>query len=472
LQRISPTGAFKASGPDNKDKKDNRGLFMSNPIETGLHASTIGRLNLKLIPFLMLLYMVAYIDKSNISVAALQMNADLGLTARMYGLGVGLFFLTYILLEVPSSLILTKVGARRWIARIMITWGIVAAGMCLVQTANQLYVMRLLLGAAEAGFTPGIIYYLSLWYPKTDRARAMSFFYIGAALASVIGLPLSGAFLHMDGIFGVSGWRWLFLLEGIPAVVLGIVVLRYLPDSPESTHWLDAAQKKWLARTIAAEQATTPISHKDAWHVAFRNRRVWLLSLFWLLQAFGTIGITLFLPLIVQSVSKQGSFTVSVMSALPFFVACIFMYFNGRHSDKSGERGWHLGGPLLGAGVLLALAVFSGNQWLSYGMLVLAVGLNWAATPVFWATTTEYLSGPAAAVSIALINSIANLAGLGLPPAMGWIKDVTDNYDYALLLVAGALLAGGVLGIYLGTGKTPAVAQPVIQGNVDEISRA
>jgi ACS family tartrate transporter-like MFS transporter len=405
-------------------------------LDSGLHASTMKRLNLKLIPFLMLLYMVAYIDKSNISVAALQMNAELGLTARMYGIGVGLFFLTYILLEVPSSVILTRVGARRWIARIMITWGIVAAGMAFVQSANQLYGMRLLLGAAEAGFTPGIIYYLSQWYPKTDRAKAMSFFYIGAALASVIGLPLSGAFLHLDGYFGVSGWRWLFLLEGLPAVILGIVVLRYLPDSPQSTHWLHADQKDWLSRTIAAEQANSPISHHAAWQTAFRSRQVWLLSLFWLLQAFGTIGITLFLPLIVKSVSGQESFTVSVLSALPFLFACVFMYFNGTHSDRKGERGWHL-------------AVWTSNPWLAYGLLVVAVGLNWAATPVFWATTTEYLSGAAAAASIALINSIANIAGLGLPPVMGWIKDATQSYDYALLLVSAALLVGGVLGLFL-----------------------
>ncbi len=418
-------------------------------LDSGLHASTMKRLNLKLIPFLMLLYMVAYIDKSNISVAALQMNAELGLTARMYGIGVGLFFLTYILLEVPSSVILTRVGARRWIARIMITWGIVAAGMAFVQSANQLYGMRLLLGAAEAGFTPGIIYYLSQWYPKTDRAKAMSFFYIGAALASVIGLPLSGAFLHLDGYFGVSGWRWLFLLEGLPAVILGIVVLRYLPDSPQSTHWLHADQKDWLSRTIAAEQANSPISHHAAWQTAFRSRQVWLLSLFWLLQAFGTIGITLFLPLIVKSVSGQESFTVSVLSALPFLFACVFMYFNGTHSDRKGERGWHLALPLMAAGVLLALAVWTSNPWLAYGLLVVAVGLNWAATPVFWATTTEYLSGAAAAASIALINSIANIAGLGLPPVMGWIKDATQSYDYALLLVSAALLVGGVLGLFL-----------------------
>ncbi|WP_213881346.1 MFS transporter [Pseudomonas sp. dw_358] len=441
-------------------------------VDAGLHASTLKRLNLKLIPFLMLLYMVAYIDKSNISVAALQMNAELGLTARMYGIGVGLFFLTYILLEVPSSLVLTRVGARRWIARIMITWGLVAAGMSLVQSANQLYGMRLLLGAAEAGFTPGIIYYLSQWFPRSDRAKAMSFFYIGAALASVIGLPLSGAFLHLDGHWGVSGWRWLFLLEGIPAVVLGIVVLRYLPETPDRTHWLQDDQKQWLSRTLAAEQASSPISRHAGWQSAFRSRQVWLLALFWLLQAFGTIGITLFLPLIVKSVSGQASFTVSVLSALPFLFACVFMFFNGRHSDHKRERGRHMGVPLMLAGVLLALAVASSNSWLAYGLLVVAVGLNWAATPVFWATTTEYLSGAAAAASIALINSIANIAGLGLPPVMGWIKDATQSYDYALLLVAGALLAGGVLGVYLGHAPRQVPVQSPPPGSATATARS
>lgn len=419
-----------------------------------LHASTMGTLNLKLIPFLMLLYMVAYIDKSNISVAALQMNADLGLTTAMYGIGVSVFYITYIALEIPSSLILSRVGARRWIARIMITWGLVAAGMAFVQTANQLYVMRLLLGAAEAGFTPGIVYYMSQWFPRSDRAKALSFFYIGAALASVIGLPLSGAFLHMDGIASVSGWRWLFLMEGIPAAVLGLVVLKYLPDTPQSTHWLNDEQKSWLSRTLASEQVGKLISHHEAWHVAFRRPIVWLLACFWLMQAFGTIGLIQFIPLIVQSVSGKASFVVTLLSALPFVLACFLMYANGRHSDARNERALHLGLPLLGAGLALGGAVASGSQELSYALFVIAIALNWSAVPVFWATTTGYLSGPAAAVSIALINSIANLAGLGLPPVMGWIKDVTHSYDYGLLVVATAFIVGGTLGLYLGADKT------------------
>jgi len=223
-------------------------------------AATIRLITRKLLPFLMLLYLIAYVDRANISVAALQMNADLGLSARMYGLGAGLFYVTYILFEVPSNVILARVGARRWIARIMITWGIVACGMAFIQSATHLYVMRLLLGAAEAGFTPGIIYYLSRWFPRENRARAMSFFYIAAALASVIGLPLSGALLHMDGTLGFAGWRWLYFIEGVPAIVLGFVVLRILPDAPREARWLAAAQSDWLASVIAAENAAAPLA--------------------------------------------------------------------------------------------------------------------------------------------------------------------------------------------------------------------
>jgi MFS family permease len=405
----------------------------------------------------MLLYLVAYIDRANISVAALRMNADLGLTTRMYGIAVGLFYVTYVLLEVPSNLILARVGARRWIARIMVSWGIVAAGMSLVNTPMQLYIMRLLLGAAEAGFTPGIIYYLSCWYPRSDRARAMSFFYIGATLASVIGLPLSGTLLKLDGVFGFAGWRWLFLLEGLPAVALAFVVLRYLPDTPAKAPWLSDAQKGWLVRLLRTEADSSPVSHSTAWQVALRDPKVWLLSLFWFLQAFATLGITVFLPLIVRSVSTQSDLVVTLLSALPFLFACVFMYLNGRHSDRSGERALHLGAPLLGAGALLIAAIYSGNQTLSYALLVVTIALSWSATPVFWAVTTEYLSGTAAAVSIALINGIANICGVALPPLMGFIKDTTNTYDYALLLVATALLCAGALGLYLGpaTARAP-----------------
>ncbi|NBR09211.1 MAG: MFS transporter [Opitutaceae bacterium] len=413
-------------------------------------AETISLMTRRLIPFLMLLYLVAYLDRANISVAALQMNADLGLTSRMYGLGAGLFYVTYILFEVPSNMILARVGARRWIARIMVTWGIVACGMAFIQTPKQLYGMRLLLGMAEAGFTPGIIYYISCWFPSSDRARAMSFFYIAAALASVIGLPLSGALLNMHGVLGFAGWRWLYFVEGIPAVLLGFVVLKHLPDSVQDAKWLSRPQGEWLAKTIAEESARAPGGDSAGWRRAFFDGKVWLLSLFWLLQAFGTIGVTLFLPQILKGLSGESNFVVSLLAALPFLLACLLMYWNSRDSDACQERRWHLGLPLLAAGVLLIASVHAGNLLVTYLLLLAAVGLNWSITPIFWAVTTEYLAGGAAAAgAIALINAVANFAGVGLPPLMGYIKDQTGHYDAGLLLVGGALILGGVLGLRL-----------------------
>ncbi len=435
-------------------------------ITPALQADTIRIVTRRLIPFLMLLYLIAYLDRANISVAALQMNADLGLTSRMYGLGAGLFYVTYIIFEVPSNVILARVGARRWIARIMVTWGLVACGMAFIQSAGQLYTMRLLLGAAEAGFTPGIIYYLSRWFPSSNRARAMSFFYIAAALASVIGLPLSGALLKMDGILGFAGWRWLYFVEGVPAVVLGFVVLKYLPDTARDARWLSAAQAEWLDRTIAGETSRAPGGHAAGWTRAFADGKVWLLALFWLLQAFGTIGVTLFLPQILKALSGESNFVVSLLSGLPFLLACALMYFNGRNSDARRERSLHLGIPLLASGVLLVVSIYSGNMTATYLLLLLAVGLNWAVTPVFWAVTTEYLAGGAAAAgAIALINAVANIAGVGLPPIMGYINDRTGDYDQALLLVGAALILGGFLGLVLARKCAPRPGISAVESN-------
>ena len=417
-----------------------------------LGTETIKLIRRRLLPFLMLLYLIAYLDRSNISVAALQMNADLGLTSRMYGLGAGLFYVTYCLFEVPSNVIMVRVGARRWIARIMVTWGIIACGMAFIHTAGQLYVMRLLLGAAEAGFTPGIIYYLSQWFPVRNRAGAMSLFYIAAALASVVGLPISGALLNMDGLLGHAGWRWLYFIEGLPAIGLGLFVLSYLPDRPSQARWLSPEQTAWLETTLAAEtKPEASGSHTGLLKQALGDRTVWLLSLFWLLQAFGTTGVTLFLPQILKGLSGKSDFVVTLFSALPFVLACLFMYLNGRSSDARSERRLHLGLPLLSAGAALAVAVSVQNAALTYALLVLAVSLNWASTPIFWAVTTQYLAGGVvAAAAIGFINAIANLTGVGLPPLMGYIKDQSGSYTPSLLMVAGALVAGGFLGLWLG----------------------
>ncbi|KGT95147.1 MFS transporter [Erwinia typographi] len=417
-------------------------------MNTDLYTSTLKQLNAKIIPFIVICYFVANLDKTNISIAALQMNADLGLSASMYGLGVGMFYISYILFEIPSNVIMTKVGARRWIARIMITWGIVSTGMALVHSANQLYVMRFLLGMCEAGFAPGIIYYISCWFPKSNRARAMSFFYMGSVAASIIGLPVSGAILNMHGIADVAGWRWLFALEGLPAVLLGVLVLWRLPDTPEHAPWLNPEQKSWLRQRLQQDNVGVEIGKNHSWLSALKDKTVLLLSLVWFLQAFGSIGITLFMPLIVKSMAAgQSNFVIGLLSAVPFVLACLFMYLNGRHSDKTNERSWHMGLPLIFSGLALAMAVWSGNLLVSYLLLVLTVGFNFALTPVFWAVTTEKLAGVAAAASIAFINTVANFVGLGLPPILGKIKDITNSYHYGLLIVAVALIVGGVIGI-------------------------
>ena len=420
-----------------------------------LYTSTLKKLNSKIIPFVIICYFVANLDKTNISIAALQMNADLGLTASMYGLGVGMFYISYIIFEIPSNVIMTRIGARIWIARIMITWGIVSAGMSLVHTPTQLYVMRFLLGMAEAGFTPGIIYYISCWFPKSNRARAMSFFYMGSVLASIIGLPISGFILNMHGIADIAGWRWLFAIEGIPAIILGVMVLWLLPSSPEKAHWLTGSEKEWLVSQLEEDNRNVMVNKNHSWLSALKNKVVLLLSLVWFLQAFGSIGITLFLPLILKSIaSEQSNFVISLLSAVPFIFACLFMYLNGRHSDLTKERSLHMGLPLILAGVSLGVAIYSDNLLISYILLVLTVGFNFALTPVFWAVTTEKLAGVAAAASIAFINTIANFVGLGLPPVLGKIKDVTHSYHYGLLIGAIALVLGGIIGIAISrTGK-------------------
>jgi MFS transporter, ACS family, tartrate transporter len=288
---------------------------------------------------------------------------------------------------------------------------------------------------------------LSQWFPSDNRAKAMSYFYIAAALASVIGLPLSGALLELHGVFGFAGWRWLYLIEGIPALILGFVVLKHLPDNIQAAKWLLPEQRKWLSNVITDELKMRGEKKGDKLYSIFSNKHVWLLSFFWLLQAFGTIGITLFLPQILKNISGGTDFIISLLSALPFLFACIFMYFNSKSSDISGERQLHLGLPLLVSGFLLILSIYTGIT-VTYVLLVASVALNWAVTPVFWAVTTEYLSsGSVAAGSIAMINAIANIAGATLPYLMGYIRDVTGNYDYALWMVGVALVLGGLLGI-------------------------
>lgn len=411
-----------------------------------LAPSTLRKLNLKIIPLVIICYFIASLDKSNISIAALDMNADLGLTATMYGLGVSVFYISYMIFELPSNLLMSKVGARIWIARIMITWGLISSLMCIVNAPWQLYTMRLLLGAAEAGFTPAIIFYLAQWFPQANRARAMSFFFMGTVCASVVGLPLGGMILNMHGFLGVTGWRWLFLIEGLPAVIMGVIVLFVMRDNPHKAPWLSRDEADKLVAVLEAERDTASIGAHVPWRKAIANRTILGLSAVWLSQAFCTIGVALFMPLILKGlIPNSSNVMVGVLSAVPFLAAVFFMHFNGRNSDRTGERSKHMAFPLIAAGICMALAPYS-PPVVAYILLILAVGLTFALTPVFWAVTTEKIVGVAAAASIAVINTAAQVAGLGLPPLLGAIKDSTGNYNAGLLLIAVALIVGGILG--------------------------
>jgi ACS family tartrate transporter-like MFS transporter len=416
--------------------------------EAALRRSTLAKVGRRLLPFLLLLYVIAWIDRVNIGFAALQMNADLGFSASVYGFGAGVFFLGYALFEVPSNLILVRVGARLWIARIMITWGVLSVAMMYVTGPTSFYVLRFLLGVAEAGFLPGIIYYLGNWYPAAERARAISWFMLAIPLSTVIGAPLAGLLLELDGWHGLEGWQWLFLLEGLPAVVLGFVVLGYLTDKPEQAEWLTAEQRRWLAERIAHEHRTAHERHGVSLGAAFVHPTVWLLGLILFACQCGSYGLTLWIPQIVRGLSGYGDLTVSMISALPYVAAAIGMIAIGTSSDRTGERFKHIAIPsAIGALGFLASAYFTSPLPGMIALTVAAVGDLGTRGP-FWALPTRFLTGSAAAAGIGLINTCASLGGFVGPYAVGVVRQVTGSFAgglvflaLLLLLAAGAALA-------------------------------
>src|SRR6266545_1776050 len=310
---------------------------------------TLRKVTWRLIPFLFLLYVIAWLDRVNVGFAGLEMNADLGFSSTVFGFGSGIFFLGYCLFEIPSNIILERVGARLWIARIMITWGLISAGLMLVRTPAAFYLLRFLLGVAEAGFFPGVIYYLSLWYPAGHRARAIAAFMTAIPVTGLIGGPLSGALLKLDGLHGLTGWQWLFLLEGLPAVILGTSVLFYLKDRPETTHWLTPAERDWLVETLAAERkACAP---KPNIHLALTDVTVWKLGIIFLLVAAGFYGYSFWAPLIIKSLTGLSNFKVGLVLGAISAITILGMLLNSYHSDRTGERAIHIAVPLLVMGV-------------------------------------------------------------------------------------------------------------------------
>ncbi|HNQ88176.1 MAG TPA: MFS transporter [Verrucomicrobiota bacterium] len=420
------------------------------PDQAGEQA-VLAKVTWRLLPLLLLCYIIAYIDRINVGFAKLHLQQVLGVDpatfGRVYGMGAGLFFIGYFLFEVPSNLILHRVGARIWIARIMVLWGFISMGMMFIHNTTVFYCMRFLLGAAEAGFFPGVILYLTYWFPARERARAVALFATGGVIAGIVGSPISGLILGMNGLAGLAGWQWLFLIEGIPAVLLGLIVLIVLPKGPRHARWLTSSECAWLESRIAAEETGSGQARRHRLAEAFTSRRVWLLCLLYFLLNVGGYGYEMWLPSIVKDFSKSSDAAVGFLNALPYLAAAVAMVAVGRYSDRTGHRRWPVA---LGAGVSAVGFALSGwlqSPYLAIAALILAfVGLKSTLGP-FWALGTTFLSGTAAAGGIALINSVGNLGGFAGPYLVGVIKDLTGSNLAALLMLGGALLAMGLLAL-------------------------
>lgn len=400
----------------------------------------------RLIPLLALAYFLNYLDRTNIAFAQLTMSEDLGLTATMFGLASGLFFVGYVLFEVPSNLALHRFGARRWIARIMVTWGLVAAAMAFVPDATSLYIARILLGVAEAGFFPGVMLYLTWWFPRTMRVRLVGVFMVALPVSSALGSPVSGAILeYLDGSFGLAGWQLLFLLEGIPTVLLGIVTWFYLTDRPRQARWLTPAEREWLDNTMTAEhQAASAVGHHSVLS-SLRDAKIWALGVVYFGMGYGLFALSFFLPTIVEGFSETFDTTYSLMetsliTAVPFAAGAIAMVLWSRHSDRTRERVWHVAVPMLLAVVTVPVALYMNSPLATMVLITLtAVGI-YSAFPVFWYLPSTFLAGAGAAVGIALVNTMGASAGMAAPYVTGWLIDLTGSPRAGLWVVAVVML--------------------------------
>ncbi len=418
------------------------------------------KISLRLLPFLFLLYVVNLIDRTNVGIARLQMvDEQHVLDEEAYGLGAGLFYVGYLLFEVPSNLILLRMGARAWIARILVSWGLISTAMMFATGPWSFGILRVLLGIAEAGFFPGILYYLNDWFPARRRARAVSLFMLGGAIAPMVGNPLSGFILqHMDQMDGLWGWQWVFLLEGLPAVALGFVTFAYLTDRPEHARWLTPMERTWLAQQIENERQHRPHARSHSLAAAIGDYRVWLLIAIYFTVAVGDNSYAFYIPAFLKSQFPEWSaFWIGLLAVAPSSIAMCGMILVGRNSDRTGERRWHVAvSAFMAALGWGTIALVVSERWTLPGLdsrllFVAAVALTLTGMkcmlPIFWTLPPSFLSGAAAAGGIALINSVANLGGLFGPKLVGHAKTVTGSYTVGYLVLSATLLLGGLLAL-------------------------
>jgi ACS family tartrate transporter-like MFS transporter len=421
---------------------------------------TMDKVTWRLVPFLMLCYFIAYLDRVNIGFAGASMSKDIGLTAAAFGGAAGIFFIAYFFFEVPSNLALDRYGARLWIARIMLTWGLVAGAQAFVVGELSLNVIRLLLGVAEAGFFPGVIFFITLWFPAAYRARIISWFMFAIPISTVIGAPISGFILNLDGVGGLHGWQWMFLIEAAPAILMTLAVLYYLTDRPKEAHWLEPQESQWLQDRLDAERANRERHGHLSWFQSMLDPRVIALGFVYMGCNIPQYGLSFFLPQIVKSFGGLGNVEIGFITALPYIVGAVGMVFWGRHSDRTAERKWHTVFALGTIVVGLGLAAITPSPVLKMAFLCVAGFGFFAVLPVFWTLPTTFLSGTGAAAGIAAVNSIGNLGGFFGPKVFGWLHDSTGNDFAGLIFLATCAIIGAVIVLVLG--HNPALERPAV----------
>jgi ACS family tartrate transporter-like MFS transporter len=419
------------------------------PAVEAIESETMRRVRRRLIPLLMICYFAAYLDRVNVGFAALTMNQALGLSSAIFGIGSGIFFLGYFLFEIPSNLILEKVGARRWIARILITWGVISGLTAFVTGTWSFLGIRFLLGLAEAGFYPGIILYLTWWFPANYRSRIIGIFMTAIPISIVTGSLVSSQILRLGDWGGLAGWQWLFILEAVPAVVLGIVVMIYLTDTPEQANWLAPAQREWLANRIATERSEKEALRNYSLAQTMRHPRVWLLTLVYFGQNVSGYGLVIFLPQIVSRFGV-GVGLNGLISALPYVAAAIAMVWWGLHADRANEHRYHTAAACFVNFAGLAICIFLNDPILMMAAIIVSQMGQSAIAPTFWALPTAMLSGTAAAGGIALINAVGNLGGFLGPYMMGAIKDATGSFPIGLISIAMGTLVATIILLVMG----------------------
>ncbi|HAV3774442.1 MFS transporter [Acinetobacter baumannii] len=417
----------------------------SSEVDTTVRKSAYRKIAFRLMPFLMLCYFCAYLDRVNVGFAKLQMMSDLQFSEAVYGLGAGIFFIGYFLCEVPSNIVLHKVGARRWIARIMITWGILSGCFAFVQTEWQFYTLRFLLGVAEAGLAPGLLLYLTYWFPSYRRARMTVLWFIAIPISGMIGGPLSGLIMdRMSGVHGWFGWQWMFVIEAIPTVIVGLLVLAVLKDSVQDANWLTQDEKNLVKQELAQDN-----QHKEG-HASVKefiaDKRLWLLAGIYFCVVMGQYAITFWLPTLIRNSGISDNWHIGLLTSLPYMCAIVVMILAGRSGDHFQERRWHLIIPMCAGALALTFAtLFASNLTLSLICLCIAASGVLTASSLFWMLPTNFLGGVSAAAGIAAVNSFANLAGFCSPYLIGWVTTNTGSNAIGMFLITAVLIFGASL---------------------------